>query len=148
MIWKNVKDAASLARLVYYTASRATATIPGKIRRTLEKVEKEGAELRHWDRPDQQPAGTLGMLFNELFGVDEDTPGVEVMARLTRLSPVKPRAGNELAQPEQVRRLLCEAMINDTGAQMMQQFAALIREGHEIGQVITMMLGGESSASV
>lgn len=147
VIWKNVKDAASLARLVYYSATRATATIPGKIRRTLEKVEKEGTELRMWERPDQQPAGTLAMMFNELFGVDEDTPGVKVHARLLQLSPKESFAGAEFAQPEQVRKLLCDAMINDTGPQMLQQFAELVREGHDTGYAIMMMLGGESGAS-
>jgi hypothetical protein len=146
VIWKSVKDAASLARLVYYSATRATATIPGKIRRTLEKIEKEGTTVRKWDRPDHHPSGTLGMLFTELFGIDEDTPGVSVLARLTQLMPGESGDDIDLPHAEPVRQLLCEALVNDTGPQMLHQFATLIREGHEIGRAIAAMLGRSATS--
>jgi hypothetical protein len=143
VIWKNVKDAASLARLVYYTEVRATATIPGKIRRTLEKIEKEGTVIRKWDRPDYQPAGTLGMLFNELFGIDEDTPGVEVLERLTLLLADDAVDDEALPQAESVRQLLCNALVSDTGPEMMHRFATLIREGIETHRAIAALLGND-----
>lgn len=148
VIWKNVKDAASLARLVYYTATRATATIPGKIRRTLEKIEKEGSIVRKWDRPDYQPAGTLGMLFNELFGIDEDTPGLEVLERLALLLPEENGGEDEVPRNESVRQLLCNALISDTGPQMMERFAALIREGHGVGRAVAALLGADAAPSI
>lgn len=141
VIWKNVKDAASLARLVYYSEARATATLPGKIRRTFEKVDKQDVVIRKWDRPDHQPSGTLGMLFTELFGIDEDTPGIEVLERLTMLQPDAADAECQLPKSEQVRRWLCDALVNDNGPQMLQRFAALIREGHEIDAAISQLLG-------
>ncbi|WP_346829933.1 hypothetical protein ABDX87_23005 [Pseudomonas abietaniphila] len=142
VIWKNVKDAASLARLVYYTEVRATATIPGKIRRTLEKIEKEGSIVRKWDRPDYQPAGTLGMLFNELFGIDEDTPGSDVLARFAELQPEATTDSAHLPEAEAVRRLLYDALMNDSGPEMMFRFAQLIRGGSEIGSAIMQMSSG------
>lgn len=148
VIWKNVKDAASLARLVYYTATRATATIPGKIRRTLEKIEKEGSIVRKWDRPDYQPAGTLGMLFNELFGIDEDTPGLEVQERLALLLPDENGGEDEVPRNESVRQLLCNALVSDTGPQMMERFAALIREGHGVGRAVAALLGADAAPSI
>lgn len=138
--WKSVKDAASLARLVYYTAERATATIPGKIRRTLEKVEKEGTAIRKWDRPDHQPSGALGMLFTELFGIDEDTPGADVLAQFNALSAEHCAPDEAMPQPEPIRRWLHDALINDTGPQMLQRFAGLILEGYDVDSAVQTLL--------
>ena len=145
VIWKNVKDAAALAKLVYYTDQRAAATIPGKIRRTLEKIEKEKTVIRKWDRPDQQPSGTLGMLFNELFGIDEDTPGSQVLAQLIAAQPQSDDTDPVAPDPEPVRRLLYEALMNDSGPEMLAHFAELIREGHQVGAVVSRMLGEDAS---
>lgn len=140
VIWKNVKDAASLARMVYYSEARATATIPGKIRRNLEKIEKQSTDVPKWDRPNYQPAGTLGMLFSDLFGIDEDTPGADVYARLTALIPDPPFAGEAPPENGPVKRLLCDALLHDTGPQMLHRFAALIREGHGVSATIAKLL--------
>jgi hypothetical protein len=148
VIWKNVKDAASLARLVYYSAERATATIPGKIRRTLEKTEKEGTTLRKWDRPDQQPAGTLGMVFNEWLKVDEDTPGIEVLERLLDLAPSEPPAyADHMVSSANVRQLLCDALVNDTGKELLLQFAGLIRDGLAVDQAVSSLLESPTPTS-
>jgi hypothetical protein len=145
VIWKNIKDAAALAKLVYYSDERAAATIPGKIRRTLEKVEKEKTVISKWKRPDQQPSGTLGMLFNELFGLDEDTPGSQVLAQLIAAQPQSEETDAVAPDPEPVRRLLYEALMNDSGPEMLTHFAELIREGHPVGAVVSKMLGEDAS---
>lgn len=82
VIWKVVRDAASLSTREYYNNVKAAATIPGKIKRYLERAVREGLSVKSWDRPVDQPAGTLGDVFYEYFGLDEDTPGLEVMAVL------------------------------------------------------------------
>lgn len=82
VIWKVVRDAASLSAREYYNNEKAAATIPGKIKRYLERVVREGLSVKSWDRPVDQPAGTLGDVFYEYFGLDEDTPGLEAMAVL------------------------------------------------------------------
>lgn len=86
VIWKVVRDAASLSAREYYNNEKAAATIPGKIKRYLERVVREGLSVKSWDRPVDQPAGTLGDVFYEYFGLDEDTPGLEAMAVLADLS--------------------------------------------------------------
>jgi len=85
VIWKVVRDAASLSAREYYNNDKAAATIPGKIKRYLERVVREGLSVKSWDRPVDQPAGTLGDVFYEYFGLHEDTPGVEAMESLAHL---------------------------------------------------------------
>jgi hypothetical protein len=145
VIWKNIKDAAALAKLVYYTDERAAATIPGKIRRTLEKIEKEKTVVSKWKRPEQQPSGTLGMLFNELFGIDEDTPGNQVLTHITAAQPHHDGTDAAMPEAEPVRRLLYEALMNDSGPEMLAHFAELIREGHQVAAVVSKMLGDDVS---
>ncbi|MDH0745420.1 hypothetical protein N5D61_03550 [Pseudomonas sp. GD03842] len=144
--WKCVKDAASLARLVYYSEARATATLPGKIRRALEKAEKDETNIRKWDRPDHQPSGTLGMLFTEMFGIDEDTPGKEVLSRLKALRAETSAVIQTTPQAEPVRRWLGEALINDNGPQMLRELVELTREGHDIDHAIGLLLASSSGS--
>jgi len=79
VIWKVVRDAAALSMRPYYTKEKAAATIPGKIMRHLEDVKKNGAIIKQWNRPDDQPSGTLGEVFNQYFEIDENTIGLHVM---------------------------------------------------------------------
>lgn len=67
MIWMVVRDAATLSTREYYNRRKAAATIPGKIMRYLEKVAKGTAKLKPWRRPVDQPAGTLGQVFMDMF---------------------------------------------------------------------------------
>lgn len=82
VIWKVVRDAASLSRRDYYNPSKAAVTLPGKIKRLIEKVKRGEASIKPWNRPDLQPSGTLGDLFVEMFGIDENTSGTHAMALL------------------------------------------------------------------
>jgi len=131
--WKVVKDAASLANHQYYNRVKAAATIPGKIRRYLEKVQRESLELRSWSRPEQQPAGTLGMLFNEILGVDEHTSGLLATTRIAQLTgwEYSPSIEAELCKP--IRELMTNALALDAGVCVMLRFAELIRAGHDVG---------------
>ncbi|AZE54647.1 hypothetical protein C4K03_2492 [Pseudomonas synxantha] len=134
--WKVVRDAASLANREYYNRSKAAATIPGKIRRNLEKVQRESIELKTWSRPEQHPAGTLGMVLGEILGVDEDTPGHRVSSLVAWLTGQACSPAIEAALDEPIRELMTLALSHDIGASVMLRFAEMIRAGHDVGFAI------------
>ena len=136
VIWKVVRDAASLANREYYNRPKAAATIPGKIRRNLEKVQRESIELKAWSRPEQHPAGTLGMVLGEILGVDENTSGQRVSSLVTWLTgqSCSPTVEAELHEP--VRELMTIALAHDVGSRVMLRFAELIRAGHDVGSAV------------
>tara|TARA_R110002033_G_C3853457_1_gene235827 strand:+ start:107 stop:1207 length:1101 start_codon:yes stop_codon:yes gene_type:complete len=79
IMWKVTRDAAALASRTYYSQEKATATIPTKIRKQLEAA-CQGAKLRNdWSRPEFHIAGSIAMVFNSKFGIDEFTKGDEVI---------------------------------------------------------------------
>ena len=80
VIWKVVQEAASLSTRQYYNKAKAAATIAGKISRQIERVVKSDAPIKVWRRPTDQPAGALGDVFYEYFGIDEGTTGIEVLS--------------------------------------------------------------------
>lgn len=136
VVWKVVRDAASLANREYYNRPKAAATIPGKIRRNLEKVRRESIELKSWSRPDQHPAGTLGMVLGEILSVDENTSGHMVSSLVTWLTGqgCSPSVGAELDEP--IRELMTIALAHDVSSSVMLRFAELIRAGHDVGFAI------------
>jgi len=134
--WKVVRDAASLANREYYNRPKAAATIPGKIRRNLEKVQRESIELKTWSRPEQHPAGTLGMVLGEILGVDEDTPGHRVSSLVAWLTGQACSPSVEAALDEPIRELMTLALSHDVGSSVMLRFAELIRAGHDVGFAI------------
>ncbi|KAA0696110.1 hypothetical protein DT594_01755 [Halopseudomonas laoshanensis] len=85
VVWKIVKDAASLASREYYNRTKAAATIPNKIIRQLEKAEQNGGINYSWHRPEKHIAGSLGMMFFKHFELNEYTPGSEALNRLSSL---------------------------------------------------------------
>lgn len=136
VVWKVVRDAASLANREYYNRWKAAATIPGKIRRNLEKVQRESIELKAWSRPEQHPAGTLGMVLGEVLGIDENTSGARVSSLLAWLTGQARSPAVEAALDEPVRELMTLALSRDIGASVMLRFAQLIRAGHDAGFAI------------
>ncbi len=131
--WKVVKDAASLASHQYYNRVKAAATIPGKIRRYLERVKRESIELRYWSRPEQQPGGTLGMLFDEVFDIDEDTSGVAATLRIARATGQEHADEIDAQLCAPIRDLMIDALALDAGTSVMLRFAELIRAGYDVG---------------
>lgn len=139
-IWKVVKDAATLSTRSYYTGDKAAATLPGKLHRFLEKVASGEATLRKWNRTEHQPAGTLGHVFNEVYGIDEDTPGTAVMSSFVDPDDASPRlATTELAGI--VRNILKSALAQDLAAEVMLYFADTIRRGLDDAGAINELLG-------
>lgn len=135
--WKVIKDAASLASREYYNKRRAAATLPGKLRRHLESIRKGMKPVKQWGRPERQPAGTLGQLFYELFALDEDSLGSDVMVTFSERDTLQAPASEvelQLAQP--VRRLMAAALSHDVGANVMLRFAELIRSDFDVAEAI------------
>lgn len=136
VIWKVVRDAASLANREYYNRPKAAATIPGKIRRYLERVQRESIELKAWRRPEQHPAGTLGMVLGEILSVDENTSGHSVSSLLTLFTGQTCSSTVEAELDGPIRELMTNALAHDVGFPVMLRFAELIRAGHEVGFAI------------
>ncbi|KMN16123.1 hypothetical protein [Pseudomonas weihenstephanensis] len=143
--WKVVRDAASLANREYYNRPKAAATIPGKIRRNLEKVQRESIELKAWSRPEQHPAGTLGMVLGEILGVDENTSGHMVSSLVTWLTghACSPSVEAELGEP--TRELMTKALAHDASSSVMLRFAELIRAGHGVRFAVKEIAGSFST---
>ncbi|MBX9799150.1 MAG: hypothetical protein K2Y13_06785 [Burkholderiaceae bacterium] len=138
VIWKVVRDAASLSARSYYNRSTAAATISGKIRRHLERANKEMIDIHQWDRPTHLPAGTLGQIFIEKFSIDEYTFGFDVMSifadqESTVLVDMDSSA-SELT--ESVENLLTGALENRIAAEVMLFFADAIRGGSNVATAI------------
>lgn len=141
VMWKAVKDAASLASREYYNRQKAAATIPNKIRKLLEAADQEGAISRSWDRPQHHIAGSLGMIFSNLFGVDEYSPGSKVIELFYRLNlSIREQGDDEF-------RALAEAFMRsalerqEPGAAM-NQFAEKIRAGLTTEDAIMEVVNG------
>lgn len=127
VMWKVVKDAASLANREYYNRYKAAATIPNKIRKQIERADKQDGIQKYWDRPDHHIVGTLGMAFLDVFEIDELTEGRQALAKFAQLG----------AQPsvEDVQGIASHfmqgALNNNISLRAMEQFAELIREGFD-----------------
>ncbi|KSW24184.1 hypothetical protein AOX63_10565 [Pseudomonas sp. ADP] len=130
IMWKVVKDAASLASREYYNRLKAAATIPSKIRKQLEKADSEGGIRRGWDRPENHLAGSLGMVLLELFGINEYTKGSEVIEILSQLGGT-----SEGRCREDMRALVSSfmkvAIESEASVAFMEKFAEFIRSGLE-----------------
>ncbi|AOE86671.1 hypothetical protein THL1_4123 [Pseudomonas sp. TCU-HL1] len=98
--------------------------------------------VKQWDRPERQPAGTLGQLFYELFGLDEDSLGSDVMAVFSLRDALRAPASEveaRLAQP--VRRFMAAALSHDVGANVMLRFTELVRSGFDVADAIDEIFG-------
>jgi hypothetical protein len=133
VIWKVVRDAASLSAREYYNNEKAAATIPGKIKRYLERVVREGLSVKSWDRPVDQPAGTLGDVFYKYFGLDEDTPGLEAMEMLADLDLNEEEVIEPSAEVVAAARAMMQQAIGQScEATALLLFAEHIRQGDDV----------------
>jgi hypothetical protein len=98
VVWKAVKHAASLANMRYFNRPKAAASLPNKIRQLIEQADKSGGIKNSWNRPDHHVAGSLGMVFSSLFGIDENTLGKAVIGMFDRLGRHAEAAGSQHLQ--------------------------------------------------
>lgn len=147
VMWKGVKDAASLANMQYYNRPKAAATIPNKIRKIIEQADKNGGIKHVWNRPDHHVAGSLGMIFSNLFGVDELTPGSTVIELFDRLGPRAEAAGSQHMQSLAQSFLQCALEAPDSWMAI-DLLAGKIRSGMATDEAILEFLLEQKRAEV
>lgn len=131
MVWMIVKDAAALSTREYYNKRKATATLPGKLKRHLEDIRKGKRDLRNWERPADQASSSLGEIFYKIWMIDENTPGTE----LENIFPTikKDTKVNELCiNREFVTETLVKTIDQDLAPEMLTMFANSIKEGKSL----------------
>ncbi|MFF7108892.1 hypothetical protein [Pseudomonas sichuanensis] len=126
IMWKVARDAAALSTRSYYSDHRATATIPGKIRKQLEIAEKKGELRSDWNRQQAHIAGTLGMVLNEHFGINEYSRGAAVLKMFERLSDQSESAGGFEGIATAFMR---DTLDLNTSLPALEAFAEMIRSG-------------------
>lgn len=128
VMWKVVRDAASLANREYYNRPKAAATIPNKVRKLLEIADQQGGISRGWDRPESHLAGSLGMVFSNIFGIDEYSPGVKVIDMLNRIGgPDQSQDDDSLSSL--ANSFMRSALNGPNPLLVMNHFADKIRDG-------------------
>jgi hypothetical protein len=139
--WKVVEDAAALSTREYYNKQSAAATLPGKLQRHLEKIERGQASLgqKKWERPTLQPAGTLGQLFSELYNIDESTPGSVIMNLFA--DPITNKRDYCIdPRPEEITEssleLMSAALGHSATSEVLLCFADAIRSGANVKEAI------------
>jgi len=89
LLWRCVKDAAALCAQPYYNVAKASATLPGKIDRSILAARDSQANLQDYRRPQNNPISEIELVFSRRFGITETTPPSELTCLLTpHLSPI------------------------------------------------------------
>ncbi|PSS58866.1 hypothetical protein C6382_00300 [Pseudomonas sp. BBP2017] len=133
IMWKVARDAAALSTRAYYSDRRATATIPGKIRKQLEIAEQQGELRNNWNRQQAHISGTLGMVFSEIFGIDEYSNGAAVLNMFEQLGGQWKPSGELDAIAEAFMRDTLEL---NTSMPALEAFAEMIRSGLTTGDAL------------
>lgn len=140
VIWIVVKEAASLSTKEFYNREKAVKTIPGKIHKLLKKVVKESRDLRFWDRRENQPTKTLGEVFYDLFCIDEDTTGEEVLKVFINQN-LRAQTYPSISEfAELSKNIFTISAENAIASEVMFSFAKKIREGMEVGNAMNSLL--------
>lgn len=125
IMWKVARDAAALSRRSYYSQQSATATIPTKIRKQLELADQKG-ELRAWNRSSSHIAGTLGMVFSDLFEIDEHSDGASVLSMFERLG----KSHEPLDEFDELAvAFMRDTVDSNTSMRALNAFAEMVRSG-------------------
>ncbi|WOD10092.1 hypothetical protein RPW65_13610 [Pseudomonas sp. NyZ704] len=140
VIWKVVKDASSLASHMYFNRIKASATIPNKIRKQLERAGQEDGISRYWSRPGHHLAGSLGTVFSRLFSLDENTNGQQARERFAQLVHHSSAEVDEDLE-SLVRSFILQAQDSPGAVQMICQFADLVRSGVQTKPALEEIIG-------
>jgi hypothetical protein len=142
VIWINIRDANGLAAHEDFSPAKVCASIPEKLRRYLHKAinDKRVVPSENWHGPDHLAAGSLGLLFSELFDFNEYTPGTLVRARLARLNGQTPPLDSDPDFAQSVSRFMNSALANNTSPTAMLEYAELVRGGLDPAAAIDTVL--------
>lgn len=142
-LWSVVREAAALCNHQYFNLHKATATMPGKLKRLLDAVRKKKRQpLKAWARPDYQPMGTLGNLFFEIFGINEGTPGslVSTIFSYPACTLADQYEQNQIATGEAVEALFQRIHERKLTAKSLSFFAEAIRKGSDLNEAVAELL--------
>jgi len=126
IMWKVARDAAALSRRNYYSQQSATATIPTKIRKQLELADKGGNLRDTWKRSSHHIVGTLGTVFDQIFGIDENTPGIRVLPMLEQRCRLME---SDSTLDELAASFMEDTLKTNNSLPAMETFAEMIRSG-------------------
>lgn len=134
MMWRIVQNTASLSSRKYYTRDKAAATMAGKLLQQFEAARKGNTELTKYQRLKSLPSGMLGQVFNEFYGLDENTDSVVVITLFSE--ELQDRNEIEAKIDIKVQALMVAALENKMCAAVMFDFSELIRNGAGISDAI------------
>lgn len=135
LLWRVVQTVSSNSNHKYSNKERSAGTIAKKLRLQFEKARKEKTDLGEWNRLKSIPAGTLGQLFYELYGIDETTEAATIAERLSN-EDSQDRAQIEARIEARVGQLMACALADGSGASAIFDFAELIRNGAGISEAV------------
>lgn len=140
-IWKVIQDAAALSTTQYYNNRRAAATLPNKLRNHLATVEAGKKRLGIWKRTSKQPLPALGHVFHQIFGVDENTPGEDVVKQFAALAPSE-HLESPVFDRETISDILRQALTQDIAPEVLSTFAATIKSGGSMDEALYAVIVG------
>ena len=105
-IWRSVRDAAALSARPYYNVAKASKTIPKKIDKVLTQNASARGGFAAYDRLAALPMGAVLTLLLNRFGIEDDSPGPEVRAKLTADAGLASPASTDTADTDDGRALV------------------------------------------
>lgn len=129
VVWKVIKDAASYASHRFSSRTKASATIPSKIRKQIEKAVQEDGIGRSCNRPDGHLAGSLGDVFSSTFNIAEETDGRLAFQKFALLNPSNMEQDDDLEYMAAL--FMRRALENQNAGSSMAMVAEAIRAGED-----------------
>lgn len=158
MVWKVPRDAAALASRPYYNREKASATIPGKLRRAIAAANDGSAQRREWTRHQDLPACVLAEVFLDRFGIADTTRGPQAYDRLCEATtPAAPApdadwtAQASAEQRLQATEIMRQALAKDVATEVFCAMAMMQAEGRPYGDAldfVTSALSGPDETAV
>lgn len=135
MLWRVVQTVSSNSNYKYSNREKSAGTIATKLRLQFEKARNEKTDLGVWNRLKSLPAGALGQVFYELYGIDETTDASVIIKKLSDENPIE-RDETEASIDAQVKELMACALANGSGAAAIYDFAELVRNGASTSEAV------------
>lgn len=138
VIWMAVRDVDTLSRHRYYNSKRAADMLPSKLLRYFEKAKKGEILLKAWNRSPSQPGGSLGQIFYEFFGINENTPGAQIAEIFASKKKSDEEGFGHLTDDwrDAANDAVCRALESGLAPEMLFAFAKAIRQGASISDAL------------
>ena len=142
VIWRVVRDVDSLSRREFYNDRKAAALIPKKLIRYFEKIKKGETQIKPWDRFHDLPAGSLGQVLYDVFGIDENTPGAHIAKIFAEDKKSKEESEDLLTESlrDTANDVMRSALDCGLVPEMLYFFAKGIRQGESINGALLVAI--------